>query len=651
MTHPAHPTPTSPPPLLVDLATVVSFLKRYAYLIGLGIAIGLLLGLLVSALSPKVFRVSGKFLVNELPYAVSSATTDAESSRQIIQTFILSIPSEDMLNAIARQLQVDPNHISFADRNLPLSLRGSHPPRANIRLAVTRNSRIGEVQVESQSPHFALAVTDALLNQIDSLNLIAGQIARIELNLNLLQDRAQGLVAEKLIAENERLKAENQLSELQIHRQNGLPLEDFPAFASDNTLNNLKTQLILVQSEYDAISRQATRGPRLEGKRSELLGLRSQIRTYAEALRQALLSQTEILRKRDTDLTAALRDTESRIASLKAERAEVFQGYRNAAIRERLAQETPDTVGGTTIAIVDRGFIPQRPVKPRWTLNLFLGLIFGTGLGLTAALVRSLFDNRLTSPLQQETLTGLPCLAVIPAPPPNLRPRFKIPLNFDVSRGVAYLADQLIRQRLGGDFSHIIGFTPAHREDCSDLVAELAIALAQAEKRTLVIDLHLDTPTLSARLSIDPGKGLVDWMMDDAPITTFIRYSAIRELAILDVGKPVSESSELLSRHPFAPELLTIAKDWDFILVDAPPMLKEWNLLLALPPGQNLIIATHFKETKLHDLQTIQQRCAKANIHILGTVLQGFPTNPKRSGIRQEDLGYHRYVWSELNQI
>jgi uncharacterized protein involved in exopolysaccharide biosynthesis/Mrp family chromosome partitioning ATPase len=639
-------TPSTVTPLLPDLTNAISFFKRHLALIILGMLVGIVLGAIISALSPKVYRVSGKFLVNELPYAVGATFTDAESSRQIIQTFILSIPSEDMLNEVAKNLGISTQQISFADRNLPLSLRAA-TPQANIRLAVARNSRIGQIEVESQDPEFALAVTDALLREIESLNLVAGQIARIDLNLTFLGERAQGLVAEKLVSEAERLKSENQIRELNSHRELGLPLEDFPAFSEDKTLNNLKTQLILVQSEYDAVARQATRGPRLEGKRSELLGLRSQVKNYAEALRKALVSQMEIYKKRDSDLEIALKETEQKIGELKSQKAEVFKGYRDASIRARLSEEAPGNIGSTSIAIVDRGFIPSRTVKPRWALNLFLGFVFGTGLGLAAAFGRSLVDDRVRTPVQQEARTGLACLAVVHAKKTAESLRRNIPLNSNTSRGVSYLADQLIRQRLSGDFSNILGFTSASDENCSDLVADLAVALAQAEKRTLVVDLHFDAPVVAQRLGIESGKGLIDWMMDEAPISSFVRYSAIRELAVLDTGKPVSESSELLSRNPFAPELLAMAKDWDFILVDAPPILSQWHLLLALPPGQNLILATHYQDTKIQDIQIIQQRCLEAKIRILGTVLVGFPEEPRRSGVREEDLGYHRYVWDE----
>lgn len=60
-----------------------------------------------------------------------------------------------------------------------------------------------------------------------------------------------------------------------------------------------------------------------------------------------------------------------------------------------------------------------------------------------------------------------------------------------------------------------------------------------------------------------------------------------------------------LFKKPLAGGLLEIAKDWDFIL-DSPRLLSDWNLLLALPQGNPLIITAEYARSSGDDVvQTV----------------------------------------------
>jgi len=603
------------------------------------------LGVLLYFVTPTAYLSTGKFLVNESPFATAQTSKDAETSKQMIQTFILSIPNEDLREAVARRLNASPDQISFVDRDHPLSFR-EKVPVSNITFSVARNSQIGEVEVKSQTREFAAATVEAILYEIQAMNEVSGQLAQVEVNLRLAQERAQGLVRDLVSVSSDRIKTENQLNEVLAYQARGLPLADFSTFSEDSTLNNLKTQLILIQSEYDALAKQATRGPRLLGKKAELDGLKDQIQIHAQSLLKGLSSQLDIQKTREASLQKSIDATEQQISKLSSLNAEVFRGFRSAKVREKLAHEPlfKNSTSAAVIAITDWGFTPANPIQPKLLLNLALGIIFGCGLGLAAVFARHLLENKVGSPYQAEQLTGLNCLAVVRES--DLSKSGSLGISFDsaASKGVGYLASQLIRSQLKETQAKIYGFTSASEKDCSMLVADLAVALAQAEKKTLVVDLHLKLPRQADILGISKGKGLMDWILEETPLENLVRYSAVRELAVLDGGRSVQDPGELLSRRPLAPELLKLKEHWDFILIDAPSLLTEWLLMLALPPSQNLIIAAFYEDTRKQDILTIGRRCAEAQIGILGMVLLDFPDNPRKSRITEEEVGYHRYV-------
>ena len=74
---------------------------------------------------------------------------DAETQRQLVQSLILSIPSQGMRKAVAAELNVSDKDIAFTDRDRPVSLSGNDKSKANITVTATRNSRLGLVTAES----------------------------------------------------------------------------------------------------------------------------------------------------------------------------------------------------------------------------------------------------------------------------------------------------------------------------------------------------------------------------------------------------------------------------------------------------------------------------------------------------------------------
>ena len=110
--------------------------------------------------------------------------------------------------------------------------------------------------------------------------------------------------------------------------------------------------------------------------------------------------------------------------------------------------------------------------------------------GLLIATARTLLDDRLVSPEVVAGLTNLSCVTTLPQPGifcrrGNLLTQPRAPAGFDP------FLQPPVADRTAGAKMQIIGFTPARkRERASQVVADLAVMLARAGRRTLVVDLH-----------------------------------------------------------------------------------------------------------------------------------------------------------------
>ncbi len=622
------------PPALED---VVRWVRRNLSILLLGPLAGLGLGLIAQLLMTTVYQGRGSFVVNDLPFGETSRSSDAETQRVLVDTVILSIPNADMLRAVEQRLGVHHGQISFSDVDLPVSLRG-RTPAANVRIEEPHNSRIGIIDATSQSPEFAADVVNAILSELLRFNKIGGKIQNVKMRLSFAKDKADSLLKQLVDLSGERIKLEREDSELNDYTKRGFPLQGFPAFNDDATLNNLKTQLILVQSEYDRIASYNTRGELLDGKKSELDGLKKQIARHADSLTAALRSQLQISSTQEKNIQSELKDTQEQLQTLQQLDAKLEQSFADPSLMKQLATadagDVPDS-SSNMIVIIDGATPQHRPVSPKLWLNLLLGGFFGFALATSIAALRSWLDRKLTSVESVEQLTSLPCLALLPkfAQPATGK---RTAREAEYSAGLGFLGNWLLRGQATTDRRQfIIGITPAKREQsCSELVANLAVLLVQAEKKTLVVDLHVSSPRQEHLLGIAATRGLGEWLVADEPLESHITYSTVRELALLPPGRIGTSLDDLLLRRSLAAALLDLVGRWDFILIDCPAVLYDWNAMLALPSGSPLVITADYKTTTADDVVHTARHARGPKWDVLGVVLQDCPEKLIKQALR-----------------
>jgi len=618
------------------LRLILAFVIRNSVFLVLGPVVGIVLGLLAQLTMSTVYEAKGTFVIDDLPFS-QAAKGDAETERTLVQTLILSIPNSDMLRAVEKRTNSPHGKISFTDDDRPVSLRGSQPA-ANITIEARRNSRIGIITTKSQDPQFAADVTNAILEELLRYNLIGGKLKYVTLRLNFAKIKADSLLKQLVDLSAERIKLEQQNSELLDYTRQGFPLQGFPAFNTDVTLNNLKTQLILSQSQYDSVASSSTRGDQLLGRRSEVQGLRQQLTAQSASLAAALRSQLEITRTQGTNIEGELKASQEQIQKLEQLGARLTQSFGDPALFEELsandAGDLPDSAANV-IVIIDRAHALNRPVSPKLWLNLLLGLFFGAAVGLATAALSTWFDTRLTSVQAVERLTGLPCLAVLPSLTASDlagRAGAKPPSQ---AFGIGFLRSRLLRNPRDVHPGRVIGFTPCGEgQETSQMIANLATLLARSDRKVLVVDLHLHAPRQARMLGATPAQGIGEWLAARGPVTPFVTPSSHADIGVLAPGRLPEQVDAQLSSHPLAPSLLEVVGTWDFILIDSPNILGDWGLALALPFGSPLIVTAEYKTSTSDDVLAIVRRAQGPKWEVLGVVLQDCPEK-----VAQQHLG------------
>ena len=600
--------------------------------ISISIIVGLVIALIVFRMTPSGYRATGTILVDELPFVQMGKQGDAETERQLVQTLILSIANNEMKQALEKELGLSPGCIAFAGLDRRLSITGS-TPHANVQVAAVRNSRLGSVTADSQSPEFSARVVNTILAQLNLYNQVGGSLKMIQTTAALSKSQADSTVLQLAEVSAQRIKLEQEKDQLDDYLKKGLPLENYPVFAQDATLGNLKTQLFLVESEYKALASTSTRGARLEGKASELKSLRGQLDGYARKLAESLRSEYSIRLSQEKDLQMSKQKATESLNDYSQESARLSQSFGNPEqmriIAGSVGRKNAKEGDANMIVVVNRASPPVKPYTPLLALYLFLGAAIGGLLGFGYAFMTSLSDNALVSASQIERNLGIPCMAVFP-----IRPKSAAIVggNKDAMLSVAphlgLLLDRVLSLSAHGEFS-VSGWCPvttSHRS--SVVVADLARLMAQEGRRVVVIDLHFDDPKISMALGVTVNRGLGQWLLSEESISSALNPVSFASSGKLGIIAPIQADRhlvEMIVRRKMATLVGELSKDWDHVLIDAPSLIADRSLEMVLPRYSNLILTAEYGATRMSQLTKACSAGRSREWRVKGVVITDAP--------------------------
>jgi capsular polysaccharide biosynthesis protein len=606
----------SPPtkPHEAGLDDVFVYLRRNISSILAGLAGGLLLGILVQLFTRPVYEVDAKFTINQLPFDLEKGTIDAETQRQIVQTLILSLSSEKAVSLYSSET------------------------RANVRVSSIRNTRMGLIRVQSQSPEFAVSVANAVLGEGEILNVIGSQLLEYQRIQEMQKDQFDVLNRQYADLQIEAAKIREQIDLLKQYVEEEKPLEYFPSFEADPTLNNLKTQLMLVQSEYDRIATQSTRGPRLQGKAAEVDGLKSQIAGHSKKLETSLRSRGESLEIRCQQMVRDLEEMRKNMDQADRKGAKILDALANpTGSQVKTSSEMSKEISSNVLVVLDYAHADHRPVRPILWLNLIAGGVLGMSVGLLLPILISASKTRLKTGHQIREQLGIEFLGYLPTElsTKNLDMSSELYEHPGYSTELGVLRASIIHVRKEHEAPYIFAFVASGLKNTAHfMTADLGVLLAESEKKVLIIDLDFSQPRLSDVLGIPvaENEGLYGWLRGEKSLKDCVAFSVVRELALLAPGKDLRSLQSLIARRPLDDALLTEGKAWDYILINSPDLIGRNELPLVLPSGRKVILVAEYGKTTIGDSKKTIHIAHQNEWMIHGMLLRNAPARYTKRG-------------------
>jgi capsular exopolysaccharide synthesis family protein len=320
----------------------------------------------------------------------------------------------------------------------------------------------------------------------------------------------------------------------------------------------------------------------------------------------------------------------------------------------------------SNVLVVDRAKRPLLPYRPSLPMNSGLGLLGGTFVGFAFMLIRERVDRRITAPGDAKTCLDLPVLGVLPLdefaiPVPLLdrlnlrRTTLTLPAKKAGSdsqddcpelatwkRKPSLLAEcarttltSILLPTQEGTTPQVIVLTSPEPGDGKTTVAcNLSIAMAEIGRMVLLIEGDLRRPRLHKVFNVSNDSGLGDllWMdtpLETIPIVHLVRETAIPGLCVLPGGGCSGTPANLFYSPRMARLLTRVRKEFDMVIIDAPPMihLADARVLGRLSDG--VILVVRAGQTTADSAMFASRRFAEDGTRVLGTVLNSW--NPRSS--------------------
>jgi capsular exopolysaccharide synthesis family protein len=503
--------------------------------------------------------------------------------------------------------------------------------------------------------------------------LLARNNEAIGLNNRHIETLAQMLAD----ATGRRIKSESALTHAKKNR------EDEGSFLDTEITTQLRASLKQAETEYATLGSQVTAAyPSMRELNAKIVSLRKAIREERSRGIDTLQRQfdadaaTELSLRTNIDNEKAHAQEVSKLLiqyDVLSKEASSLRELYQTVLKQAKEVEMSAAVTTANVVIADYAGLPTSPSAPKTNLIVILVTCVGLTSGvLLAYLLESLSDTIGTPEELQQTLQ-LPIIGSVPRFPPPAAPR-RMPLpdspvsppgdsdpgtdpdasdssptrllqspeqsdgkasgqhaiitlsapNSPVAEALRTIRANVLLSSADYPPRVIMLASSIPGEGKTTLLANLAVTLAQAKHRTLVIDGDLRLAGVSHLFGtrVEPREaGLTEVLTQHIPLEHAIVSSTVPGLDILPAGTKAPNPAELVGSESMKRLLQGLKDRYDFILLDTPPVMAVSDALLLSRMVDSVLFVVRSGVTPRAVARDAQQRLTNVKARIIGVIL------------------------------
>jgi capsular exopolysaccharide synthesis family protein len=474
-------------------------------------------------------------------------------------------------------------------------------------------------------------------------------------------DNASNIVVQRLTdlngaltkAKTERINKEALYNQLKAAETSGT-LDSIPAVLSNDYIQKLRSDLSDLQRQ------QAQLAERYGPRHAEMIKVNTAIELADAKLKTELGKTVESVKNEYQSALAEERSLQSALDSQKGEALSLNrkgiefgvlqrEAESNKQIYESLMQRTKDAGisserRSTKIRVVDAAEVPRAPISPNVQRSVTLSLVAGLSVALGLVFFVEYLDSRLKTPNDLKAYLGVPFLGLVPAAARSKQD----PNPLIIAAAATNFAEAFKSVRTNVLFSTaedglrtLVVTSAGPGEGKSTCSANIAIALAQAGQRVLLLDADMRRPRVNEIFEIPQEPGLSNLLTGNAKAVEVIQKSrTVPGLWLMPAGHIPPNPAELLSSPRFLDFLGALDDHFDWVVLDTPPVLVVADSMIVANKATGVVFVVGADQTSRHAARNAVEQLEGANANVIGSVLN-------RANVQRHSHYYASYYRKE----
>jgi capsular exopolysaccharide synthesis family protein len=306
-----------------------------------------------------------------------------------------------------------------------------------------------------------------------------------------------------------------------------------------------------------------------------------------------------------------------------------------------------------TVSVAAPATPPLSPSSPRTSVNTALGALAGLLLGLGLAALFEFLDQGLHNADDVRERLGLPCLGVVPhyvvqftktgEDAPKLTTKEQRRMDA-ASEAYRRLRTNLLFAAADTDLSSVVLTSARAGEGKTRTAANLAVAIANSDKRVVLIDADMRRPSQHRLFGKPIQEGVSELILattsERVPSLNGTHATQYDNLTLVTSGTIPPNPSELLASKRASRLFHSLAASYDMLVIDTPPAEVVTDALSVAAECSATIIVVEAGKTNAGQANAVIASLRSVGANVIGVVL---------NKARERDSGQYYYQYGYEN--
>ncbi len=300
-----------------------------------------------------------------------------------------------------------------------------------------------------------------------------------------------------------------------------------------------------------------------------------------------------------------------------------------------------------TVVQIEEAVVPSKPIQPQPLRSSLLGALSGLLIMASISFLTEYLDDTVKTPEDIERFFNLPIIGFIGeiqgasdkenngAPQPEV---------FTAEHPLSPIAEAFRTLRTNLDFAGVdkplksLVITSTSPEEGKTTIAiNLAIVMAQGERKVMLVDADLRRPAIHRAMNLPNGKGISDVFRDQMKLEEVIEVWGEHKVQVLTTGSLPPNPVELLSSSKMDLILQALKARSDILILDTPPCILADPIVLS-SKADGVVLVVQPGKSRLSASKAVLEQLERAGARLVGVVFN--------SASQREAQYYSHYYYS-----